>query len=234
AQSSVPSTMQVKRSLSPIVGSPISPTTSAGKSEMNQLPSRATSFLPRQETPSVAARPRPPNSPLAQSFSAPYQQEPPSSSVPPSPTTSTTMSPPPSRLRPTPSRSTLSEAPISRSTIVSRSTLDSTPSPQPRQPTPEPKSRPSVDTDAVSITSSRSNVISPIPSLGRQSSMRTKLSLPNLRRTTSKQDESSPLSPISPSGESVQIKDTDFELVRPTFTSSHFQGPRSSEDSGVM
>ncbi|KAG6826478.1 hypothetical protein H0H92_015651 [Tricholoma furcatifolium] len=223
----MPTATEVKRSLSPIIASPVSPTTGTINIPPKPSPLRVSSSPSRQElSTSPAARPfRPPNSPLTQSFVAA------SASVPSSPTTTS----PPRLLRQTASRSTLSETPVTRVAPVSRPALNSTPS----SPQPDVKNRPSVDADSASIHSSRSNVASPPPpaNITRQNSLRTKLSLPNLnlRRNHNKHEENSVLTPISPTTEAdmLQVQDMDFELVRPNF--SHFQGvPRSSEDSGVM
>ncbi|KAG6914788.1 hypothetical protein DXG01_015319 [Tephrocybe rancida] len=234
--SQMPTTSEVKRSLLPIIGSPTTPTTNNNVKGPKPSPLRVSSPLSRQDNSApTAVRPvRPPNSPLMQSFATPFSQPPSSSSVPSSPTTTS-----PPRLRQTASRTTLSEAPEPRpAPPPSRMTLDSVSTPSPPAPhTPEFRGRPSVDGDSVSIHShsSRSNVISPPPVvMTRKHSLRTKLSLPNLnlRRNTSRHDE--PLSPMSPTADAdlLQVKDTDFELVRPNF--GHLQGTRSSEDSGVM
>jgi TBC1 domain family member 10 len=90
--------------------------------------------------------------------------------------------------------------------------------------------RPSTDTDAASISSDYRSFLAANPSApGRQNSLRTKLSLPNLRRHKSKQDETSSLGSGSQITEidTVQVKDTDFELVRPNLP---FISTRNSED----
>lgn len=76
------------------------------------------------------------------------------------------------------------------------------------------------------------------PSIGRQNSLRAKLSLPNLRRNRSRQDDGSgapPLSPLESSHQDVvfQVQDMEFELVRPNFA-NHTAAARSSEDSAVL
>ena len=104
------------------------------------------------------------------------------------------------------------------------------------------------EVDAVSITNdSRSQVVNSPPPIQRQSSLRTKLSLPNLRRKQSRNNTNEDLISSSASmtgsqishapqdgGEMLQVKDMEFELVRPNF--GHFQGvaARTSEDSGVL
>lgn len=86
--------------------------------------------------------------------------------------------------------------------------------------------------DAASIHSSRSQVISPPPgSLGRQPSLRTKLSLPNLRRHRSRQDSLGSLHHAAEQ-EMLQVQDMEFELVRPNF--AQLQAARASEDSNVL
>ena len=103
------------------------------------------------------------------------------------------------------------------------------------------------DGDAASTANdSHSQVVSP-PPIQRQSSLRSKLSLPNLRRKQSRNitDEELISSSASMTGsqishppqdaaEMLQVKDMEFELVRPNF--AHFQGAaaRTSEDSGVL
>ena len=88
---------------------------------------------------------------------------------------------------------------------------------QPRNDTPSRAS----DPDAVSINSDTR-----LPA--RQLSMRTKLSLPNLRRNRSRQEDESG----GGDGEMLQVKDMEFQLVTPNF--AHFQSTRPSEDSGVL
>ncbi|KAG6877529.1 hypothetical protein C0993_006323 [Termitomyces sp. T159_Od127] len=214
----IPSASDVKRSLSPIVGSSATSTTST---KLGPRPSPLREVLPGPPRPL-----RPPNSPLAQSFAVP-----PSISVPSSPTGQS----PPHLLRQTASRSTLNEVLLSRPVPHTHSTLDSvgdSPSPS-AQRTPEFRGRPSVENDSISLHSSKSNPTSPPANLGRQNSLRAKLSLPNLRRNADKQAELN-LRPTSPTaeGDLLQVQHLDFELIRPTF--GHFQDARSSEDSGVM
>jgi hypothetical protein len=80
------------------------------------------------------------------------------------------------------------------------------------------------DADAASINSdTRSHL-----AVTRQLSLRTKLSLPNLRRNRSRQDDES----VGGDGEMLQVKDTEFQLVTPSF--AHFQSTRPSDDSGVL
>jgi hypothetical protein len=111
-----------------------------------------------------------------------------------------------------------------------------------------PRFRKKTEVDAVSITNdSRSQVVNSPPPIQRQSSLRTKLSLPNLRRKQSRNNTNEDLISSSVSmmgsqishapqdaGEMLQVKDMEFELVRPNF--AHFQGAaaRTSEDSGVL
>ncbi|KAG6888452.1 hypothetical protein C0995_008127 [Termitomyces sp. Mi166 len=215
----IPTASEIKRSLSPVVGSPTTPIASP---KLGPRPS------PLREVSRAPPRPsRPPNSPLAQSFAATFDHQ--TTSVPSSPTRS-----PPRFLRQTASRSTFNEAPISRPVPHTRSTLDSAGS-SPAQQTSEFRGRHSVENDALSMNSSKSNLVSPPPAaVGRQNSLRTKLSLPNLRRNVNKQDESSSMPPVSPTaeGDLLQVQDMDFELVRPSF--GHLHDGRSSEDSGVM
>ena len=67
-----------------------------------------------------------------------------------------------------------------------------------------------------------------LPSL-KQTSLRTKLSLPNLRRDRSKHEDDSG----GGDSEMLQVKDMEFELVQPNF--AHFQAStRASEDYGVL
>jgi TBC1 domain family member 10 len=76
------------------------------------------------------------------------------------------------------------------------------------------------------VTGRAEDVVSPQPSIGRQSSLRSKLSLPNLRRG---QGSISNLKDITQPPETVQVKDMDFEMVRPTI--SRQMQRSSSEDS---
>ncbi|KAF8627921.1 hypothetical protein AX15_004171 [Amanita polypyramis BW_CC] len=81
------------------------------------------------------------------------------------------------------------------------------------------KAQPLVDTDSASISSDSRSFFAVYSSTAmvRQNSLRSKLSLPNLRRHKSKQDETSSLGSGSQVAEvdTVQVKDTDFELIRP-------------------
>ena len=77
------------------------------------------------------------------------------------------------------------------------------------------------DADAASINSdTRSHL-----TVARQLSLRTKLSLPNLYRNLSRQEEDS----VGGDGEMLQVKDTEFQLVTPIF--ANFQPSRISDDS---
>ncbi|KAI0056890.1 hypothetical protein BV25DRAFT_1533903 [Artomyces pyxidatus] len=90
------------------------------------------------------------------------------------------------------------------------------------------KRRTSVDTDVSNQSEARSAMASPPPSggLGRNTSLRSKLSLSALRAKGSTQNmrEEKPRE-----GETVQVEDLDFELVRPTLPAA-----RSSEDSSIF
>ena len=97
-----------------------------------------------------------------------------------------------------------------------------------RDPAPDATLARTRDTDAVSIHSTRSNVISPPPS-ARNPSLRTKLSLPGLRRNLSRQDDTSSTGSQPTDSETMQVKDMDFELVRPNLL--HLQS-HTSEDLG--
>ncbi|CAL1697400.1 unnamed protein product [Somion occarium] len=114
----------------------------------------------------------------------------------------------------------------SRSSISHKGSTVRDSSPQSRAST---QGRRSFDTDASHYSDARS-VVSPtfgspplasVP-LGRSGSLRSKLSLPTLRIRNldrSQQDQRSPTSSLSPSEQdqrTVQVKDTDFELVKPT------------------
>ena len=95
------------------------------------------------------------------------------------------------------------------------------------------RGHPSGDTDGASLHSTRSHVVSP-PLDGRQPSLRNKFSLPNLRRNASRQDDTSSIGSTSQPLESdlVQVKDMDFELVRPNL--SHLHPNQSSEDPSLL
>ena len=86
----------------------------------------------------------------------------------------------------------------------------------------------SIDADAASVNSDSRSFIAPSVK-HRQNSLRSKLSLPNLRKHRSRQDETSSLGSGSQpmDVDTVQIKDTDFELVRPNIS---FLTSRNSED----
>ncbi|TFK32573.1 rab-GTPase-TBC domain-containing protein [Crucibulum laeve] len=204
-----------------------------------------------------------PTSPLAQTIIAPSLQVNPSISVPSSPAPSVLSNRPPHQLRQAVSNSNLNEPLPPRPIPVSRSTLPTTvvvetsssspsssdassyprragsiqgpPRPFAREEVssfPPPERKP-LDTDAVSVHSTRSQLVSP-PLIARQPSLRTKLSLPNLRRNRSKQDETSSMNSGTHviDSETLQVQDMDFELVRPNL--SRFEAARTSEDSGVL
>ncbi|GLB36933.1 putative protein with domain in Tre-2, BUB2p, and Cdc16p [Lyophyllum shimeji] len=228
----MPSASDIKRALSPIVQSPTTPSTgntAGGKiSPLKSSPLRSSSPFAHPHDNSVKHF-KPPSSPLAQSFSTGFVSTP----------SSPTQNRPAQQLRQMPSRSTLNEALPARASPQAHPTLpgasnSDTPSPtaqQPQRSLPELRGRPSVDADGASVHSNRSNLVSPPPTLGRQNSLRSKLSLPNLKRSAGRQDEI-PDSPVIDTGDTVQVKDTDFELVRPNI--GQLQAARASEDSGVM
>lgn len=200
---------------------------------------------------SIDTIPSAPNSsPVRQSFRQPSI----SSTVPSSPTTVMPNSPglrPPHQLRQVTSVSTLNDAMLSRQPLSAQSPPQASPSFTARNLSKDPLSnselqpafspdreKPSNESYLDQVPSSpeeaRSRLTSPPPTPHRQQSLRTKLSLPNLRRNRSKTDDTLTLgSPILEHDLSatVQVQDLDFELVRPTI---HFQHARSSEDSGVL
>ncbi|RDB27248.1 hypothetical protein Hypma_004535 [Hypsizygus marmoreus] len=242
----VPSASDIKRSLSPITASPTSPTS---KMSSKLPPLRVSSPLSRSENGvngSGIRLPKPPNSPLAQSTTSGFDHQ--VGSVPSSPTASTSTRPV-QQLRQMASRSTLNESPTPKVVPLPRrmgSDASNSVSPPTHFPHPQAsggrdsaspapnRSRPSVDTDAVSVHSSRSNVVSPPPTtIGRHNSLRTKLSLPNLRRNLTRQDDATNVSesPVV-DGDMMQVQDMDFELVRPNI--AQFQAARPSEDSDVL
>ncbi|KIK69890.1 hypothetical protein GYMLUDRAFT_528906 [Collybiopsis luxurians FD-317 M1] len=81
------------------------------------------------------------------------------------------------------------------------------------------------DSDVMSLASSRSQAISP-PLVTRRPSLQSKFSMPNLRRGRLSRDDG--IGSSITENETVQVKDMDFELVRPNFP---IAGSRSSEDS---
>ncbi|KAJ8689418.1 hypothetical protein PTI98_012321 [Pleurotus ostreatus] len=87
---------------------------------------------------------------------------------------------------------------------------------------------------SVEVENSRGMVASPTPMVTRQLSLRSKLSLPNLRRKQSRQDDTSSIaaSSIDNEYETAQAEGMDFELVRPSF--SHLHSARTSEDSSFV
>ena len=146
--------------------------------------------------------------------------------------------------RETSSRSALNEAlpspsrpiPISRPTIPGSAAIASVDSPPPLSPSQSLGHTASIhaqsrndssshasDADAASINSdTRSHL-----AVARQLSLRTKLSLPNLRRNRSRQEDES----IGGDGDLLQVKDMEFQLVTPNF--AHFQSSRPSDDAGA-
>lgn len=92
----------------------------------------------------------------------------------------------------------------------------------PRQSNDQP---PVKDSDTMSISSSRSQAMSP-PLVGRQSSLQMKRSMPNLRKGSLRESVNSPMGINE--NETMQVKDMDFELIRPNFP---IMSQRSSEDS---
>jgi len=108
-----------------------------------------------------------------------------------------------------------------------------------------PSSQKAEGESASTANDSRSQVVSP-PPIQRQSSLRSKLSLLNLRRKQSRNitDEDT-ISSASMTGSQIshalqdaaempQVKDMEFDLVQPNF--AHFQSAsaQTSEDSGVL
>ncbi|KAL0581386.1 hypothetical protein V5O48_000650 [Marasmius crinis-equi] len=93
------------------------------------------------------------------------------------------------------------------------------------------------DSDTTSLVSGRSQVVSPQP-FDQRNSLRSKLSLPNMRRSSGRgslrQDSIGSMSrTVLESGETVQVQDMDFELVKPNVPFQSING-RSSEDSSVL
>lgn len=142
--------------------------------------------------------------------------------------------------RETSSRSALNETslpspsrpiPIPPRLTMPGSAIGSVDSPPPSSPSIHAQSRNdsssrASDADAASINS---DTRSPL-AVTRQLSLRTKLSLPNLRRNRSRLEDES----VGGGGdvEMLQVKDTEFQLVTPSF--AHFQSSRPSDDSGVQ
>lgn len=245
-------------SASPPPSTSSSPSLSPGKSQSVPNPSplrnsHAPSPLSSPQNITTALRP-------LKSSASPLSQ----SSVPSSPTKMTSLSRPPHQLMQMTSRASLdgSLAPDAASRPphprISEGSTSSPPIPplaprpilpdgrlstssQSREATQESAStqpvssrgRSSVDTDAISVHSSRSQLVSP-PPIVRQPSLRSKLSLPNLRRNRSRQDETSSIGSGSqgPDNDTMQVQDMDFELVRPTI--AQLQSARTSEDSGML
>ncbi|ESK95565.1 hypothetical protein Moror_12639 [Moniliophthora roreri MCA 2997] len=206
---------------------------------------------------------KPPLSPLASASSSTFSHQNPSSprtnsTVPPSPVSSTRSSsqlrkatsmasfpstrsssgnadssPPPSpltsRMSGKQSFQSMDGAAAAGSNSHSRqSTLD-TPPILPGAGTPAGRMS---DPETMSILSFRSQAISP-PPMGHHNSLRSKLSLPNMRRVPSRHDSvSSSVYPV-PESETVQVKDMDFELVKPNLAFLD-ANPRASEDSSVL
>ena len=246
------SSRDVKRSLTTSISSP--------QTSLSLSSSPPPGFL--RHTSGVQPVPRAPSSPLAQSTVAPPSVEPPASmgmSTSRS-TLNETLSPPPPPTRPIPiprpamPGSTTGKTenfpsptrpiPIPRPTLPGSTATGNSDIPPPPPPSSSPPqshrmtsiqaqskndtpSRTS-DVDTVSINSdTRSQLVS--SSFARQTSLRTKLSLPNLRRNRSKHEDDSG----GGDSEMLQVKDMEFELVKPNF--AHFQASaRASEDYGVL
>ncbi|KAF9470703.1 hypothetical protein BDN70DRAFT_659976 [Pholiota conissans] len=225
-----------------------------------------------------------PSSPLAQSTFVPTSEPAPPSQSPEislsTPSTTTKLGgsggsssdaaniKPTAQLREIPSRSTLNE-----------SLLRSPPNPRSNSlissgRTPSLQGNPGITSSLLSSNSARPSSphsmmdlgagepraqMSSPPVVTRQNSLRSKLSLPNLRRKQSRQDDDSSTnassgavgssglstiaSPTSPIGtglsllhdpEMLQVKDMEFELVRPNLAHHFTQAARTSEDSNVL
>lgn len=174
-----------------------------------------------------------PSSPLALGFSIP--------SGPPSPTSSNSPTQPHRNMT---SRSNLRDSPSPCPVPVTLSGGEpsgsvTTPSPQSssenvNSTVPALHSRPSVHRETASIHSNHTNVISLPPTVACYGSLRSKLSLLNLRCSFSHQDDTPSLTSGTQGleGDTIQVQDTDFELVRPNIP--QFQASRSSVDSGIM
>ncbi|KAF8879123.1 rab-GTPase-TBC domain-containing protein [Infundibulicybe gibba] len=210
-----PYTPESKRSVSTLGTSPtVSPSNSPGKtpSPANPSPLRAShSLSPLSLSRSVLnasqTSPKPPSSPLAQS------------AVPLSPTSRL-----PHQLRQVSSHPNLEQPTSPPATARPAAASHIAPS------NASIMSQPSVDNDTLSEHSETRSQVSSPPPLFRQSSLRTKLSLPNLRRNRSRQDEGA--GSYAPDVDTVQVQDMDFELVRPNI--AQFQSPRASGDSNAL
>ncbi|KAF7359280.1 Rab-GAP TBC domain-containing protein [Mycena sanguinolenta] len=122
---------------------------------------------------------------------------------------------PPHQLRQAPSRSTLNDRPT-----LARNAASDSPTASPVHTRNESlmsnsHDRPSLDNDSLRVVS---------PSPGGRESLRSKLSLPNLRRNQSRTS-------LQQDNETVQVEDMDFELVRPNLAQFQQASGRSSEDS---
>ncbi|KAF7426705.1 hypothetical protein PC9H_009074 [Pleurotus ostreatus] len=211
----------------------------ADHGEISTLTIRAISLVDTIVWSQRTRRPKSPTSPLSQSST---------SFAPSSPTTSsrrhqlrqvtsnpTLAAPPSPRIIVPPSLSRKRSSGASPTSPTQQSTSDrgSTSTP-PRQ-----NSIPDVSSSAASRVSVDGEnpcgmVASPTPMVTRQLSLPSKLSLPNLRRKQSRQDDASSIaaSSIDNEYETAQAEGMDFELVRPSF--SHLHSARTSEDSSFV
>ncbi|KAL0959414.1 hypothetical protein HGRIS_014662 [Hohenbuehelia grisea] len=187
-----------------------------------------------------------PTSPLAQTAFTPSS---PTTAVPPNSTPVAAR--PPHQLRQITSNTSLNDGDRDRNLRAARGpdspsahlasrriASETTPSSPTSSLRPSFQARPSMDAehDSRGMTSPQP----PLPAqgatlVGRQSSLRSKLSLPNLRRKQSRQDETASIAASSVDGggseyELAQVKGLDFELVRPNIAQLH-QSSRTSEDS---
>ena len=215
----IPSGRDVKRSLTTSVSS-LSPLPASSPSKSKLASSRLPPISLPPNNPRLSAL-RSPISPLVQSIVPP---------VPTSPNHLSSNRPQHQLRRETSSRFALNETlpspshsvPIPRPTMPGSTTgsIDSPPLSPPQSLTTSVQAHSRNDADAVSINSDTRHPT-------RQNSVRTKLSLPNLRRHRSRQEDES-----SGDGDMLQVKDIEFQLVIPNF--AHVQSSRPSEDSGVL
>jgi hypothetical protein len=231
--SAAQTTLDMPRSLKPTVRRSSTVSSAQELATINKTPLRSSPLRPSplKSSPKKLGianpTPRSPSSPLSLFFRAS-----PSSSLPPSPSAISIPSlHVQNSLRQTASSVTLNESALSRSSLSLNNASESSSfisKPSSREPPDHVPSGDQAEHEPISPQSD--NQSSPVSSTHRQSSLRAKLSLPNLRRNWNKSEEASLASPLSEHEVSgtVQVEDLDFELIRPTLP---FQNARISEES---
>ncbi|KAF5346504.1 hypothetical protein D9756_010105 [Leucocoprinus leucothites] len=240
-----PTANDVRQSLRNSTRSSLRSSVSQGQLKLSPLRPSPLSLSPSLKPGPINNAPKPPPSPLAQSFRPPSMSASKQPQPSPSPTPSMSLQPP-QQLRQITSRSTLNDAVLTgpmvavtnpsepSSPVVNSRTLPESINSRPshEQPANETESVTNHSADSQSNSHSNSHFTPPSPVHHRHPSLRSKLSLPNLRRNRSRNDGiASPTVMEHDVSATVQVQDLDFELVRPKFQQ---QLARASEDSFVL